>query len=187
MEIKLRIIEFSSDIFSSSNQLKDLSIIPLFSSSNFVINIYEAISQNKEYIFFSKRHILKLGLFNGKSLLGTGRLNPNKFSQKIEFTEDNQVIKNNYFLTIECIINNNFNKNNNDNNNYKIYEKKRNNSVDNYQNKKDLYLSKSEKKKYSKNKINFIDKNIKSKRNYNNLKGSMKIVSENGHKIFFDI
>ena len=183
MEIKLRIIEFSSDIFSSSNQLKDLSIIPLFSSSNFVINIYEAISQNKEYIFFSKRHILKLGLFNGKSLLGTGRLNPNKFSQKIEFTEDNQVIKNNYFLTIECIINNNFNKNNNDNNNYKIYEKKRNNSVDNYQNKKDLYLSKSEKKKYSKNKINFIDKNIKSKRNYNNLKGNMKIVSENGHKL----
>ena len=49
MEVKIKIIEFSSDVFSKSNQLKDIIISPLFANTSFSINIFEAISKNDEY------------------------------------------------------------------------------------------------------------------------------------------
>ena len=170
MEIKLRIIEFSSDIFSNSLQLKDLIVIPLFSNSNFVINIYEAISKNKEYIFHSNRKILKLGLFNGKSLLGIGNLFTNKISQKVVFSEDNQVIKNDYFLTVECITNNIITEDKSNNFNLIKSEKRRHKSFENYKFKNNYQVLHTENNNSSIIKNIFSDKDIKSKRK-NNISG----------------
>ncbi len=118
MEIGIKIMEFSSDVFSKSTQLKDIIISPLFSNTNFSINIFEAISKNEEYKIRTHSQIIKIGLFNGKSLLGIGEININKKSQKIKISsedknknKDNNLFLNNginnaqdndYFITIEC-------------------------------------------------------------------------------------
>ena len=142
MEIKIKIIEFSSDVFSKSNQLKDIIISPLFSKTNFSINIFEAISKNEEYKFKAHTPIIKIGLFNGKSLLGVGKINTHKNSQKIKITLDDKnkgnkflngaydKLQNNaYYLTLECISNN---LNNGKNTSLEINKKRRkkNSSVD---------------------------------------------------------
>ena len=141
MEISLKIIEFSSDVFSKSNQLKDIFISPLFSNTNFTINIFEAISQNEKYKIRTHSPIIKIGLYNGKSLLGVGEMNINKQTQKIKISSKEKNTKNNnfflngssnklqdndYYLTIECIINN-LNSNQTDSNHKK---KKRTSSME---------------------------------------------------------
>ena len=116
MEIKIKIIEFSSDVFSKSYQLKDIIISPLFSNTNFSINIFEAISKNEEYKIKTHTPIIKIGLFNGKSLLGVGKINTQKNSQKIKISSDDKnknnkflnnvydkLQNNTYYLTLECI------------------------------------------------------------------------------------
>ncbi len=90
MEIGIKIIEFSSDVFSKSTQLKDIIISPLFSNTNFSINIFEAISKNEEYKIKTHSQIIKIGLFNGKSLLGIGEININKKSQKIKISSEDK-------------------------------------------------------------------------------------------------
>ena len=105
MEIKVKIIEFSSDVFSKSTQLKDIMISPLFSNTDFSINIFEAISKNKEYRISAPSPIIKIGLYNGKSLLGVGEININKREQKIKISsEDKNKIQEKNFLN-EGIIN----------------------------------------------------------------------------------
>ncbi len=120
MEVKIKIIEFSSDVFSKSNQLKDIMISPLFSNTSFSINIFEAISKNEEYKIKTNTDKIKIGLYNGKSLLGIGDININKKSQKIKITSEdknkkennflngafNRVQDNDFYLTLECINNN---------------------------------------------------------------------------------
>ena len=148
MEIKIKIIEFSSDVFSKSNQLKNLIISPLFSNTNFTINIYDAISKNEEYKIKANTHIIKIGLYNGNSLLGIGEININKKSQKIKILSedktknDNSLLNSSYskihdkdfFLTIECINNNHINDKNKNLNakNMTFKKKKKNASMDAY-------------------------------------------------------
>ena len=175
MKIKLRIIEFSSDIFSNSVQLKDLFIIPLFSKYNFEINIFEAISQNKDYIINLDRQVIKLGLFNCKTLLGVGNLYLNKISQKIIFSEDGQVIKNDYFLTVECIIINVVIEEQINKDKLINYEKRRNKSMENYININNSQIIKTENNNFFKKKKIHSDIDIKSKRK-NNISGN------NSHK-----
>ena len=168
MKIKLRIIEFSSDIFSNSVQLKDLFIIPLISKYNFEINIYEEISQNKEYIINLDRQVIKLGLFNCKTLLGVGNLYLNKISQKIIFSEDGQVIKNDYFLTVECIIINVVIEKQINKDKLIKYEKRRNKSMENYININNSQIIKTENNNFFKKKKIHSDIDIKSKNKNNN-------------------
>lgn len=120
MEVKIKIIEFSSDVFSKSNQLKDIVISPLFANTTFSINIFEAISKNDEYKIKANTPTIKIGLYNGKSLLGIGEINTNKKSQKIKIsTEDKhknedyiffnggqhaKLQDNDYYLTLECTV-----------------------------------------------------------------------------------
>ena len=120
MEVKIKIIEFSSDVFSKSNQLKDIIISPLFANTTFSINIFEAISKNDEYKIKANTPTIKIGLYNGKSLLGIGEINTNKKSQKIKIsTEDKnknedymffnggmhtKLQDNDYYLTLECTV-----------------------------------------------------------------------------------
>jgi len=120
MEVKLKIIEFSSDVFSKSNQLKDIIISPLFANTSFSINIFEAISKNDEYKIKANTPTIKIGLYNGKSLLGIGEINTSKKSQKIKIsTEDKhknedymffnggmhtKLQDNDYYLTLECTV-----------------------------------------------------------------------------------
>ena len=170
MKIELRIIEFSSDIFSNSVQLKDLFIMPLFSKYNFEINIFEAISQNKDYIINLDRQVIKLGLFNCKTLLGVGNLYLNKISQKIIFSEDGQVIKNDYFLTVECIIINVVMEQIKKDKLIK-YEKRRNKSMENYININNSQIIKTENNNFFKKKKIHSDIDIKSK-NKNNISGN---------------
>ena len=171
MKIKLRIIEFSSDIFSNSVQLKDLFIIPLISKYNFEINIYEAISQNKEYIINLDRQVIKLGLFNCKTLLGVGNLYINKISQNIIFSGDDQVIKTDYFLTVECIIIN-INIEEPINKNKLIKPKNaRHKSMENYNNQNKSQILKTENNNYFKKKSIYSGKDNKYKRK-NNISGN---------------
>ena len=127
MEIKIKIIEFSSDIFSKPAQLKDIEISPLFSNTEFKINIYDAISKNEIYDIKANSPTIKIGLYKGKSLLGTGEFSINKKIQKIKLTSEGKnksifyenindtipnnpkSIENDYFLTLECNINNSSN------------------------------------------------------------------------------
>ena len=124
MEIKIKIIEFSSDIFSKPAQLKDIEISPLFSNTEFKINIYDAISKNEIYDIKANSSTIKIGLYKGKSLLGTGEFSVNKKIQKIKLTSEgknksifyenindtipnnSKSIENDYFLTLECTVNN---------------------------------------------------------------------------------
>ena len=124
MEIKIKIIEFSSDIFSKPAQLKDIEISPLFSNTEFKINIYDAISKNEIYDIKANSPTIKIGLYKGKSLLGTGEFSINKKIQKIKLTSEGKnksifyenindtipnnpkPIENDYFLTLECTVNN---------------------------------------------------------------------------------
>ena len=120
MKAKIKIIEFSSDIFSKSSQLKDIQISPLFSNISFSINIFDAISKNEEYEIKVNNPIIKVGLYQGKSLLGIGEIDINKKSQKIKiaskqnknrnslFLNNSNYIKDNdYYIILEC---NNSNK-----------------------------------------------------------------------------
>ena len=120
MEVKIKIIEFSSDVFSKSNQLKDIVISPLFANTTFSINIFEAISKNDEYKIKANSPTIKIGLYNGKSLLGIGEINTNKKSQKIKISTDDKhknedymffnggmhtkLQDNDYYLTLECTV-----------------------------------------------------------------------------------
>ena len=120
MKVKLKIIEFSSDVFSKSSQLKDIQISPLFSNNNFNINIFDAIAKNEEYEIKTNTTIIKIGLYQGKSILGIGTIDINKQSQKIKITSEqknqsnlflnnvknNKTQDNDYYLILECINNN---------------------------------------------------------------------------------
>ena len=156
MDVKIKIIEFSSDVFSKSNQLKDIIISPLFSNTDFRINIFEAISKNLIYKIKAHTPIIKIGLYNGKSLLGIGEFNINKKSQKIKISSENQnknedymffnggiqnkIQDNDYYLTLECTISSNNDKNDKNKNSKDINQKnkkKKNTSVEPH--KKKLY------------------------------------------------
>ena len=88
MKVKLKVIEFSSDIFSKSSQLKDIHLSPLFSNTTFNINIFDAISKNSEYEIKANTPIIKIGLYQGKSLLGIGEIDINKKSQNIKIASE---------------------------------------------------------------------------------------------------
>ena len=111
MKVKLKVIEFSSDIFSKSSQLKDIHLSPLFSNTTFNINIFDAISKNTEYEIKANSPIVKIGLYQGKSLLGIGEIDINKKSQNIKIVSEqssnqannNKIQDNDYYIIIECV------------------------------------------------------------------------------------
>lgn len=183
MKVKIKIIEFSSDIFSRSSQLKDIQISPLFSNINFSINIFDAISKNGEYEIKTNNQIIKIGLYQGKSLLGIGEIDINKKSQKIKIASDkknqnslfmnnssyNKTQDNDYYIILECINNNkDIEKIKNNNLKENKHKKKKTSSVDNRVN----YKSKANKNKlnnslkdYFNNKYN-LDNNKNTDKNY---------------------
>ena len=204
METKIKILEFSSDVFSKSNQLKDIYISPLFSNTNFSINIFEAISKNEEYKIIAHTQIIKIGLFNGKSLLGVGDININKKSQKIKISSKdknkkennntflngafNKLQDNDYYLTIECI-NNNINLSSKDINQR---QKKKNSSVDNrYKNNLGHNIYKKGKEKNNnlnkkKNNSNILLNNNDID-NDNNMKTNSTVIKSENNNIIKDI
>ena len=185
MEVKIKIIEFSSDVFSKSNQLKDIMISPLFSNTSFSINIFEAISKNEEYKIKANTDKIKIGLYNGKSLLGIGDININKKSQKIKISSEdknkkennflngafNKVQDNDYYLTLECINNNSIsdkNKSINVKDSHK--RKKKNASVDIPKNKNNIsYNLNKDKGKHDK-----LNLSLKNYKNDDNIKKANK-------------
>ena len=179
MKVKLKIIEFSSDIFSKSSQLKDIQISPLFSNINFSINIFDAISKNDEYEIKTNTPIIKIGLYQGKSLLGIGEIDINKKSQRIKIASEkknqnnlfmsnssvNKPQDNDYYIILECVSVNTFKDNIKDSK----QKKKKNASVDNK-----IY----NKNKGNKNKLNnslkeyFNKYNLENKKNIDNNRDS---------------
>ena len=183
MEINIKIIEFSSDVFSKSTQLKDIFISPLFSNTNFTINIFEAISKNEKYKIRTHSQIIKIGLYNGKSLLGVGEMNINRQTQKIKISSKEKNTKdsnsflngnftnlqdNDYYLTIECIISN-LNSNQKDSNQKK---KKRTSSMETNRRTNNLGNSKDKEKEKEKGKKKKLKKNYDSRENLNKKKKS---------------
>ena len=181
MKVKLKIIEFSSDVFSKSSQLKDIQISPLFSNNTFNINIFDAIAKNEEYEIKTNSTVIKIGLYQGKYLLGVGSIDIQKKSQKIKITsydnknesniffnniKNNKIQDNDYYLILECITNNKDNdkiKNSFINSNKP--KRKKNASVD-------IKLNRSVHNNYSK--YNNYD-NFKKKDNKNKLNNSLKV------------
>ena len=138
MKVKLKVIEFSSDIFSKSSQLKDIHLSPLFSNTTFNINIFDAISKNSEYEIKANTPIIKIGLYQGKSLLGIGEIDINKKSQNIKIASEqnstqgnnNKIQDNDYYIIIECINNNPVNDKAKNLNGKENKKRKKNSSVD---------------------------------------------------------
>ena len=186
MKVKLKIIEFSSDIFSKSSQLKDIQISPLFSNINFSINIFDAISKNDEYEIKTNTPIIKIGLYQGKSLLGIGEIDINKKSQKIKIASENKNQNslfmsnssfnkpqdNDYYIILECVSINIIKDNIKENK----HKKKKNSSVDNKINNKN---------KGNKNKLNnslkeyFNKYNLDNNKNLDNNNDSNNIITSN--------
>ena len=186
MKVKLKIIEFSSDIFSKSSQLKDIQISPLFSNINFSINIFDAISKNDEYEIKTNTPIIKIGLYQGKSLLGIGEIDINKKSQKIKIASENKNQNslfisnssfnkpqdNDYYIILECVSVNIIKDNIKENK----HKKKKNSSVDNKINNKN---------KGNKNKLNnslkeYLNKyNLDNNKNLDNNNDSNNIITSN--------
>ena len=185
MEVKIKIIEFSSDVFSKSNQLKDIIISPLFSNTSFSINIFEAISKNEEYKIKTNTDKIKIGLYNGKSLLGIGDININKKSQKIKITSEdknkkennflngafNKVQDNDFYLTLECINNNSISdKNKSISTKDSHKRKKKTSSVDMPKNKNNIsYNLNKDKGKHDK-----LNLSLKNYKNDDNIKKTNK-------------
>jgi hypothetical protein len=203
MEITIKVIEFSSDVFSKSTQLKDIIISPLFSNTSFSINIFDAISKNEEYTIKANTQIIKIGLFNGKSLLGIGEININKKMQKIKISSEdknknkkkeniyNKVQDNDYYLTIEC--NNSIPSNNKTQtiNTREInhHKKKKNASMDyskNTNNGNYLYNKNKKKIKEKHSKFNLFLKNLnnyeKNVKNNNKIYSSRDNINSNNNK-----
>ena len=183
MKVKIKILEFSSDIFSRSSQLKDIYLSPLFSNTDFTINIFEAISKNEEYEIKTNFNIIKIGLYQGKSLLGIGGIDINKISQKIKIASSkknnqlnffpnnqniNQIPNNDYYIILECKYNSKDkeklkNKTMKDNK----YKKNKNSSVDNKVSHKYNNNQKENKNKFSNSLKEYFNDEINNQNNKN--------------------
>ena len=113
MKINFKLLEIASNIFSKSNQLKDLYITSLTEGFNLKINIYESISNNLSYTInykgVSKK--IKICLLKGKANIGFGQIIISNKKQNIEiFPENKKSTAKKIKLTILCC-NNYMNKN----------------------------------------------------------------------------
>lgn len=179
MKVKLKVIEFSSDIFSKSSQLKDIHLSPLFSNTTFNINIFDAISKNSEYEIKVNTPIIKIGLYQGKSLLGIGEIDINKKSQNIKIVSEqnsnqgnnNKIQDNDYYIIIECINNNPINDKVKNINGKENKKRKKNASVDS----KAIYKLNN----YKNTKLNKYKLNNSLKEYINNYSGDLLNKSNN--------
>ena len=86
MQITFKLLEIASNIYSKSNQLKDLYLLSLTEGFNLKINIYESISNNLSYSINYKgiSQKIKLCLIKGQICIGIGQIIISNKKQTIE-------------------------------------------------------------------------------------------------------
>ena len=105
MKIKFKLLEIASNIFSKSNQLKDLFLKSLTQGFNLKINIFESISNNLSYAINYKgsSQKIKMCLIKGKICIGTGDIIISNKIQKIEiYPENHKNLSKKIILAILC-------------------------------------------------------------------------------------
>ena len=105
MQINFKLLEIASNIFSKSNQLKELYLISLTEGFNLKINIFESISNNLIYTINYKgiSRKIKLGIIKGKICLGVGQIMITNKKQVIEiYPENSKNFSKKIKLTIMC-------------------------------------------------------------------------------------
>ena len=117
MQITFKLLEIASNIYSKSNQLKDLYLLSLTEGFNLKINIYESISNNLSYSINYKgtSQKIKLCLIKGQICIGIGQIIISNKKQTIEiFPEFGKNLSKKIKLTILCMNANNNKRNIND-------------------------------------------------------------------------
>ena len=117
MQITFKLLEIASNIYSKSNQLKDLYLLSLTEGFNLKINIYESISNNLSYSINYKgtSQKIKLCLIKGQICIGIGQIIISNKKQTIEiFPEFGKNLSKKIKLTILCMNTNNNKRNIND-------------------------------------------------------------------------
>ena len=117
MQITFKLLEIASNIYSKSNQLKDLYLLSLTEGFNLKINIYESISKNLSYSINYKgtSQKIKLCLIKGQICIGIGQIIISNKKQTIEiFPEFGKNLSKKIKLTILCMNTNNNKRNIND-------------------------------------------------------------------------
>ena len=117
MQITFKLLEIASNIYSKSNQLKDLYLLSLTEGFNLKINIYESISNNLSYSINYKgtSQKIKLCLIKGQICIGIGQIIISNKKQTIGiFPEFGKNLSKKIKLTILCMNTNNNKRNIND-------------------------------------------------------------------------
>ena len=117
MQITFKLLEIASNIYSKSNQLKDLYLLSLTEGFNLKINIYESISNNLSYSINYKgtSQKIKLCLIKGQICIGIGQIIISNKKQTIEiYPEFGKNLSKKIKLSILCMNANNNKRNIND-------------------------------------------------------------------------
>ena len=102
MEMNIKIIEFTSGIFSKPSQLKNIQIISLTTGTDILINIFKAITESETYKFTPTANIIKFGLYKNKILLGKGEIDTTIHDiQKIKIIKEGSLKYENSKITKE--------------------------------------------------------------------------------------
>ena len=102
MEMNIKIIEFTSGIFSKPSQLKNIQIISLTTGTDILINIFKAITESETYKFKPTANIIKIGLYKNKVLLGKGEIDTTIHDiQKIKIIKEGSLKSDNSKITKE--------------------------------------------------------------------------------------
>ena len=102
MEMKLKIIEFTSGVFSKPSQLTNIQIISLTTGTDILINIFKAITESETYKFKPSANIIKIGLYKNKVLLGKGEIDTTIHEiQKIKIIKEGSLKSDNSKITKE--------------------------------------------------------------------------------------
>ena len=83
-KIIFKLFEFSSNIFSKSHQLKDISIVSLTEGFDLNINIFESLLKTYKINYSGNSSILKICLRKKKLTLGIGQMNIIKKKQTVK-------------------------------------------------------------------------------------------------------
>ena len=110
MKIIFKLLEIASNIFSKSNQLKEIYITSLTDGFKLKVNIFESISNNLSYTinYNGISQKIKICLLKGKFCIGVGHILITNKKQKIEiYPENHKNFTKKMILTLLC-----YNKNN---------------------------------------------------------------------------
>ena len=187
-KIIFKLFEFSSNIFSKSHQLKDISIVSLTEGFDLNINIFESLLKTYKINYSGNSSILKICLRKKKLTLGIGQMNIIKKKQTVKiYPTINNPDKKIITLIVICYDKKEFTEKNfeSSRNQDRVLYNLNNNNNSNVNNsssfsKLSLFLNKNKTPTHKKQKIIFNQKN-KSQAKLNNGSKQKKLFTRLTH------